>query len=623
MEGRSQKGLAQSANSEEIIKSVKHFFCDIWRQPHEYVVFVARRCFNLNEVFMRVCATQNEPINSERFMSDMALLQQADVLAQYYIKNQRFPRILICDDLILYGRGITRLLYQLEVLIAEQLGDISGYSRYDVHRHLVRAVDIYVFARNRNRIILDADYQTKIKAVREKLYPSELRALSHYLSVYLQETGEPYTSYVFSLMLKPPKRVKHWQTVLWDYNEYFSRVFVKEDSGFTNTVRFRFPQKTSGESYVAATALPLLGDVKCRDFAHICEGVTTVLRSQECLLKSVIEILENNNDLLQKLRGQLVTFICSVVSMRDFLAQMSQEELKDFTAFLHTDAQLYSNNISKIASNFGPRGVMEKEMTQLVKLLLGLRGKEICDAITALFAEKNWFATDCSSPEVIRISDTAMQRISETAEDILYAVGMNGERESYLVRRNERWFYPTRMGADMIRLEEYIEKLSIQSGYPEREYRVAHIASIFSLMDSGYLALKLEADKDTGDVQCVLKAGEPSLFIIPQRYADFMPALEYLEQNQWRLEISKSEAVSQFIVGLTAETFDKKYQSKLVKLKQNIRAFCGEVYASGQSFTGWNSSIESLNYGTKDEGDAFQSYCKECANRFIEKYAVI
>ena len=143
---------------------------------YDYVCARERRCFNLVARFLP----------EVDMISTRALTLKYAEIADYYRENGRFPRILILDDLMIHGRGIAKLLQQLEDMLVIKLLDMgvlkkSENYRYMVYRDLADAVTIYVYARNAGVIFLADAYRERIRAVK-KLYADEMRDLSLQLS---------------------------------------------------------------------------------------------------------------------------------------------------------------------------------------------------------------------------------------------------------------------------------------------------------------------------------------------------------------------------------------------------------------------------------------------------------
>ncbi len=91
-------------------------------EEYDYRAFVTRRCFNLNEYFChegyyskKKAKTLDEKRDS--FMSQNALLTYAPEIAEFYMKNKRFPKILVVDEVVFYGRETNSFLNRFEAAV--------------------------------------------------------------------------------------------------------------------------------------------------------------------------------------------------------------------------------------------------------------------------------------------------------------------------------------------------------------------------------------------------------------------------------------------------------------------------------------------------------------------------
>ncbi len=110
--------VIQSVFSASDIDNLTKYFKRIWMSDATYKVAVARRAFNLNQVFIdALSAGYDENYRTDDIISDTALLLYAEELADYYRAFRSFPSILIADDILVYGRRIAEIISDLETLI--------------------------------------------------------------------------------------------------------------------------------------------------------------------------------------------------------------------------------------------------------------------------------------------------------------------------------------------------------------------------------------------------------------------------------------------------------------------------------------------------------------------------
>ena len=129
--GRDLRSVAETYLGERHFESLSTFFKKIWTNTpqYRYRVFMARRCFNLNEIFMKILLEKREGYDLTGMMSNQALLLQAEDVARRYVETGKIDPILIVDDIIIHGRTIQKLLYDFEETVGralERLGAGSG-----------------------------------------------------------------------------------------------------------------------------------------------------------------------------------------------------------------------------------------------------------------------------------------------------------------------------------------------------------------------------------------------------------------------------------------------------------------------------------------------------------------
>ena len=116
--GRDLRSVAETYLGERHFESLSTFFKKIWTNTpqYRYRVFMARRCFNLNEIFMKILLEKREGYDLTGMMSNQALLLQAEDVARRYVETGKIDPILIVDDIIIHGRTIQKLLDRKSVV---------------------------------------------------------------------------------------------------------------------------------------------------------------------------------------------------------------------------------------------------------------------------------------------------------------------------------------------------------------------------------------------------------------------------------------------------------------------------------------------------------------------------
>ncbi len=141
------------------------FFRKTWDEPsvdekYLYRVYLAQKGFNLNELFFRAAfdeANQEDrdrllDIREKTFVSQTGFVMQAGKLAEYYTEHKKFPKILICDELLKTGHDFMEVLMSASQAIAEELYGLEQSSLstvWTVYSKLAKSVDFYSYLQSR------------------------------------------------------------------------------------------------------------------------------------------------------------------------------------------------------------------------------------------------------------------------------------------------------------------------------------------------------------------------------------------------------------------------------------------------------------------------------------------
>lgn len=611
---KSIKHIGESLLRDEY-DGLARFFRNIWKKPHAYIVVVARRCMNLNEIFMYVYADDPDVVLSKRqIISNNALLLYSSDIAEYYNTWGQFPSILIADDMIYHGRGIVKLLHDLEELVAAKLENIRDEKltkdeRYYVHRDLAAMIDIYAYCVNQQPLLIDDAYLRRLEAESTR-YTSELRSLSQQVSRFLQSVGEPNTSYVLSIdkRLESNLQADGWFKQPWSYRGNNQEMFLCisdahcASPGFLPSVRIHRKYGFPECSEVKLTALVIFGNMTTAKTGRICEDVIQVLQKNNLEeLKTVFRILKSENILHQKARMQFLSFLLSVMCLRHFYHDAGLPE---------TDLDVKRTDLDKIAHNFA-------------------RERDIYGELSTLYANSTVW-NDLEAPLYKAFSDSAEPFLSrapkywETHQDVLmdkanrdvqsliYEIGMDSDKSAWqTVNRLERFHLET-PAKDLISLNRYMDEISHKDRGATEIPEVSAVSSMLAQMDNGPMSMNVETDLlcpegESPKVRCVLKAGELATFAMPRYYHQFIPALALVERKHWMLMTDREDAVKQFIQELpeTLPVQEKptEYAGKaleeeevaLKRLKEEGADFISRLYECGQSLNGWNFDLVTID----------------------------
>lgn len=573
------------------------FYQKMWEQPHAYIVMNARRCFNLNDVYLKVHAADRQAANVDRIISNNALLLCASTIAGFFREHGRFPSILIVDDLVLHGRGISKLLSDLEELVVQELADpneaMGRDKRYYIRRSLASAIDIFTFAANKQPLLISDIYRQNLHW-EKSLYTREIRSLSQQISSFLQKADVPNTSYVLSYHVSSmPWRPMGWTAQDWSYRGVRQTIFFHQDlpQNFLPTVRLRKPYGQLDRCGMWLTSLTLLGELTGEALSDACRQVEAVLPAGQ--FDRVRAILRKRHPILQKQRAQFLSFLLSAIYLREFLAGLGMP-------FYAEDSDL-----KKIARNFGCD--MEKELDVLISsasLMAAVHGAlkyTLCTGARPFMQEP-------PEPEK-SASSWDREAVNFFLEDYFYNIGMASERSAYEVISTNR--LPGKVDLSSVPMETLLPgktpRLHWDSRGRWKGSAQEKLSCMLSMMDNGLMAMNFEVDPVSANVYSSLKAGELATFSIPRRLHLFIPALALVEQDSWWLDMEPEDAVWQFIQSLPEPAgggpLEEKERAALAFLKSQGSEFINLLYGCGQTLAGWDIDLVTTDDWLEEERD--------------------
>ena len=615
------------------------FFHKVWEQPHAYIVMSARRCFNINHFFLTMHEAQGgRAINAGRMISNNALLLYADDIAQYYQAHARFPGILIVDDLVLHGRGLAKLLSELEELIFAALPDAQNMTeddRYYIRKSLAAAIDIHAFAINRQPLLIEDMYLKKLHG-ELYLYTRDIRILSRQLSAFLWKLYIPNTSYVLSYQVNAlPSYGNQWRELHWDDSKaaqsaFFDLSRIGKDAvdGFLPTVRCRKPAAASqSDSSFWLTSLPLFSELPVSCLSAMCTDAAEKMEAAG--LTCICRILTKEHPLLQKIRAQMISFLLSYFCLIAFLS--GGGHTPSFCNDLDQTRKLFNvkkTDLDKIARNFSKIGDIKAEFEQLFS------NHALCRDIFAII--RQGLRSDAALLPCPSANDPAGEAGIRSAnyflENCFYDLGMASEQAAYHAIQSNRYLASE--------ADPGIVSLTNLCLWKQPKWSGAHsedppsgpqrLSSIMSMMDRGLMAMNLNLEMRNGTpvIYTSLKAGELATFSIPRRLHLFIPAMALAERDSWRIEAEAQDAVKRFIRFLLNEVentrgtdpspIQEDEQKALLFLESWGSQFVDTLYQCGQTVNGWDFDLITADDWAGTDDSSYLTYVQQKSAR--QKY---
>lgn len=603
-------------------------------REYQYVCVMERRCFNLVAHFL--------PDLLDRVVTSNGLLCMGRDIAGYYKENDSFPRMLVCDDIVIHGRNLARFFYTLEEEVVEVFKESGMEFSFDqrrfLHRKLIEAVDIYAYVRSKHPLLLEYDYIRKMQY--ERSCPdAEVRDISLQITDFLNRSGETNTSFVLSfsksLMYrrepKPRADLGDWKRYVWDLTEaehgnapngkmiaYIRGGQKDKPQNRISTVRYY--EEEARNQWV--TSVAIFRDCSAENLKEICRQICNSLKGD--FYKRIRSILNEETSQLQEVRWQLVNFFASAADFFDFYEAYMEPAL-DETA---PQKLMEQSNWRKISANFrGIRRNLDGEQPDPLDPRIGEElyqfccNRELLKAVQHALDDnleplKPWPLSGVTNSKEGRGIDAAAKRIAAR-------LGMKQEQAAYDLEERPYSFEPKEYTGDAIPFFSFLEEMTKQGKDCDRAFFPVEegVVTILELLDGGVVSLRLHQDVETKALQTVLKVGELATFYWPVLFSAYVPALAFLEGSCWRQNMKPREAVQRFLRERAFVPGDplpaRLTHYTLEEVRQRLLDLSQELYDCGQSYQGWD--FENLEQRSNQEvqEERIRSTMRKRAKEFL------
>lgn len=592
-------------------EGLRTYFKKVWVSKHDFVAIFARRCYALNNIFL--CDAFEENVRKEKtkhITTQNGLLLYAEHFAEKYEASGKLPTVLLSDDIILHGRGISKTLYDFEMQIQQHLeqirkvDELTDSEQYYLHRALIDAVEISVYAINETPILLEGLTRWNIQAV-TKRNSKEIRALSQRISLFLQKAAEPNTSYRYSFQLPTDKvggPVDGWDLVKWQYRGEQRNVYVKRNFSQSNFFPMVYTHGTmafGNQPYTWVSGELSGGDIPKLKIDQICKDISAVLAKEDSTkFVFLIRALNLQSPWVYRVKMQLVSFILSVICVTDFCESCG---FGDSDSFYHSlsnnQKKIINSDMHKLAANFGLAKDAHEAIWEFVSTpsLTRKVRKAVWQEFYSVTEPIERASSDTELTESVRI------QYNTIVEDVFYRLGMDSEYEAYEISCRRQRFRPDlpNRSSDVISLSSCLKEITTELKARGIEPDVRYMqACLSTLLDCGLAAMNFSYNQDSEKIECILKAGELSTFALPRRFQWFIPAFSLIEREYYGDREAPINILKKFINQLTPEneghSIDHVEQAALECLKKHGGEFIERIYQCGQTLNGWNTNLMTL-----------------------------
>lgn len=144
---------------------IKEWYRNIVINQCDYVVFTTCRSYMLALIMEKVTGLDMEENSNPVFLTDSSIILFCSKFAIQYRETGKFPKILLCDDILIYGRGINHFLEDIEHVLYNLLPE---YTKDIIEKALVKSIKIHVFAKAAKTWLVLSRYEFNITYICKK-----------------------------------------------------------------------------------------------------------------------------------------------------------------------------------------------------------------------------------------------------------------------------------------------------------------------------------------------------------------------------------------------------------------------------------------------------------------------
>lgn len=562
VQSQNLKDSMRSVLGEEYYALTGDLFFYALQSKARYVVFMARRCFNLMNLFYRANYWVPDKNFEQRVLSDSGLLANVPSIAYRYAAFSTIPQILIADDILIHGRGINNLINAF-IDSLERFLDERGFefSREALERDVIKSITIRVMVQNNKPLLMKSVYYQRLIAdgYEPNIWePRRWHELSSRISRLMSENIFSNTSFTFSLFGNVEGAVEDAANKLgfiksgWN-KRYISDAWVK-------------PLKRSNGDVAAFYTLRITQNMTDKSFCVV-----------PFIFASDIDI-ESSKILFKNICGEKIG---GAIFESHFSDKVSAE-------FLYL--ALSYNLLLLIQEETGSDGLITLDKLDFDKIILNF-GKDtiFADAINLLLDFKtpflswermNMYLLDATNSSDPLISSSCKGRtavyndVGEALEETVAYEGEEVERIAYLEYSGQKSISKK---SKLNPIRSLFSKIESQINLLNDNGVADLVGNFLRQMDRGYVAVttKILDDDGTQRLSCVYRAAEVSQFIHSKKYSGYLPVLIEMEKD------------CSYICERIVERIDRFYDEK-PEIKTKLKNYTIALYASGQKLMDWD-----------------------------------
>ena len=494
----------------DVLKELEDWYTYTLQGKWRYVVFTVRRSYMMALIFENITGKRMRNTHSVEFLTDAALFLRCDELADVYRKQNCFPPILLCDDVLVHGRNTNHIIEGMQETLYSLLSD--EFDRNDIESALVEAIDLHVYARTSSQLLLHGEYIWKLHYTRKE-GPQFLHQLSCDLSSLILRSDVTNACYIYTEHLTD-LQMDHIRDSLIDGGEFVYTVYQGMEQ-YTKLVYLG-----SGNEVKAVLSLRIMKNVnqdgyRVAPFMFLpsmdieeTDGIT------DLILEKIPEkygrwILDWKRIKGMRTFNEMITLLFSDVILKAF-----NKEYK-----IIIDPEDKERELDKLARNYDQYGFAQTR--QMLEELLGrddraiLSREDASDKITEVLTGVRLMMQLETGGE-IEVAEEVRLEIRERVEDYFYDRGRRDEESAYELLKLP--YFPTGKRSKRRARGCCFTLMELNRGYTKAESKYC-MAYFLQMIDAGIGSLSSYAPNDVTVVGYAqfAKSGEQSLLIKPLR----------------------------------------------------------------------------------------------------------
>lgn len=568
------KNNIRSVMGEEYYKLAYNFFGAALNFKAQYIVFLARRCFNLVNLLYRSHFDKPNQRFEQCVLSDSGLLAMIPTIAKEYMNYGSMPSILIADDILIHGRAINTLMDTYISSLSDYLSS-NGFEVSDkvLEKDVLKSVTIKTMVQNNKPLLMKGEYYQRFIADgfnSNIWHPKQWHELSSRISRLISESIFSNTGFTLSLYdnadAEHESDVKSFPAII--ENAARSLGFIK--SGWNKRLisdAWVKPLKRSNGDIVAFYTLRITQNSVDNKFCAVPFVIAADMNISQSK-KLINWLFGKGSD--KYIFGSLYThkvsaeFLYLVLSYNLLLLIQERSGDKDLISPQNLD-------VDKILLNFGKETWHSRAIESLLKFKKPFLNWDKMD---------DWLlnATESSEPLIkSNITHTTIkyQNISDALDETIADEGEEIEMEAFLEYSGQKKPSAIAERKPIRNLFLPIENLThIQDVNDD----AVLVGDFLRHMDRGCVSVgaRLRECKNSEKViSCEYRAGEQSQFIRPKKYADYLPVLIEMEKDC----VYDCEQI--------IERINHVYEDN-PKIRAKLEEYTKKLYASGQKFSDWD-----------------------------------